>query len=93
MGARTSDAEKRPRKRSVEDGRIIVAVPRTVGRCVQAMADDLGIAGATAGRMLIFEALKARGLDKSALEKFYGDDVETYLPPDQLDIDRTLKVV
>ena len=94
MGAGTSAASERAkRKRTVEDGRIIVNVPATVGRCVQALADDLGVAGATAGRMLIFEALKARGLDKANLEKFYGDDVEEYLPPDSLPIDRGLSVV
>lgn len=70
----------RPRKRTVEDGKVITNVPECFGRYIADEAEDAGIAPATFARMLLIEALKGRGLSLDILRERYKEREETPAP-------------
>lgn len=71
-GQVTADARKR--RRTVEDGRVVTNVADCFGKYIAEQAEDLGISPSTVARMLIVEAVKARGFTKAALEQRYQKD-------------------
>jgi len=64
-------AGERKRRRGAEQGRIVTNIPAAFGRYLCAQADDLGISPATVARMMLIEAMKARGLTVKQLEIDY----------------------
>lgn len=62
---------ERKRRRTAEDGRLLTNVPTSLGLWVCAEAEELGISPATMTRMLIVEAIKARGLTLKDIEEKY----------------------
>jgi hypothetical protein len=64
-------AGERKRRRGAEQGRIVTNIPAAFGRYLCAQGDDLGISPATVARMMLIEAMKARGLSIKQLEIDY----------------------
>lgn len=64
-------AGERKRRRGVEQGRVVTNIPAAFGRYLCAQADDLGISPSTVARMMLIEAMKARGLTVKQLEEDY----------------------
>jgi hypothetical protein len=64
-------AGERKRRRGIEQGRVVTNIPACFGRYLCAEADDLGVTPSTVARMMLIEALKARGLTVKGLEQQY----------------------
>lgn len=69
---------ERPRRRKASEGRLVVHVSNGTGLYICEQAEDLGITAPTFARMLIVEALKARGLTPKMLDEQYP--VPNYAP-------------
>lgn len=65
--------EKRSRKRSIEEGRITTLGTPELGRCVVSLAAEAGIMPTTFARMLLVEALKARGWTMKRINEEFAD--------------------
>ena len=76
------DQVARKKRRTVEEGRLSTNVSSSIGQYIAAQADDLGIIPATFVKMLIVEAIKARGLTIKQIEADY--------PPLDLPADKRL---
>lgn len=59
------------KSRGPEDGRLVTNVPACYGAYICEEADELGISPSTVVRMLLVEAIKARGFTKTDLEAKY----------------------
>lgn len=62
---------ERRKRRTVEEGRLVTNVSSSIGQWITAQADDLGIIPATFVKMLVVEAIKARGHTLKQLEIEY----------------------
>lgn len=76
MSETSAAVSDRKRKRTVEDGKVITNVPPEVGCYIAREADEAGIAPATFARMLLVEAIKARGLSKEDLLRLMQEQEE-----------------
>lgn len=69
--------EPRKRRRTVEDGRVLTNIASEFGCYISREADDLGISPSTVARILIVEAIKARGYTREQLKKMEEHGVAT----------------
>lgn len=69
--------DARKRRRTVEDGRIVTNIADCFGKYIAEQAEDLGISPSTVARMLLVEAIKARGFTKAILEERYKTPAPT----------------
>lgn len=60
------------RKRTVEEGRIVTLTYPAAGRLIIQLAEEMGVLPNTMARILIFEALKARGYSTKRIKKEFA---------------------